>query len=297
MTVCVAAICEKTHVVGLADKMLSTDDVQVQPQQSKIVRLTSSVFAMYAGDVALATELLAEITTEPQNWWLVADVAELWRDAYIKHRAKRAEATILAPLGLTSDTFISRQKELSDSFVSRLTTELVNFGIDGVSVIFGGIDSTGPHLYLATNADIGCCDGIGFIAIGSGSYHARSQMLFAGHTASASLSRGMASLYMAKRRAEVAPGVGDETDSAILLTLGQLTTINDEAMVTLRSASDEEMKKVAEAFAIVEGKLNETLKQIVARNTPEKAAQQVADGSSSADDEGAGGQPTGPQVH
>jgi len=291
MTVCVAAICENSMIVGLADRMLSTGDVELQPLQSKIIQLSNSMFAMYAGDVALATELLTNIkatvanriSKDPKNWWKIVDVADLWREAYIKHKRTKAEAAILTPLGLTSDTFISRQKELSNGFISQLTAELVNFVIPDVHVIFSGIDPSGPHLYLANNADITCWDGVGFVAIGSGSYHARSQMLFSGHTSSTTLTRGTAAIYMAKRRAEIAPGVGDHTDSALLLAIGQLSVIRDDVMKTLQDATQDELDKISQMFSIVEGKLSEKLTKLVSADSEAEATQQIVDGSAPTD--------------
>ena len=102
MTVCVAAICEGGVIFGLSDRMLTAGDVQFQPQSSKIWELTNSIVMMTAGDIALQTEIFSaikktldlRIKEAPDNWFSVAEVAELYRGDYFEIRRKRAEKEI-----------------------------------------------------------------------------------------------------------------------------------------------------------------------------------------------------------
>src|SRR5438876_6829949 len=89
VTICVAAICkgyapnEQLYaVVGAADRMITSGDIEFEPEHVKIVRVTNSVFLLLAGDSALQTEIIQglwkvvhdRITAEPQNWWKVKDI-------------------------------------------------------------------------------------------------------------------------------------------------------------------------------------------------------------------------------
>jgi len=238
VTVCVAAICEEnSFVLGASDRMLTAGDIQFEPQQSKLFFLTTSMIAMLAGDSALQTEILNEvrkivddrIAAQPDNWWDVKEVAELYIDFYNKARLKQGQNEILAPLGLDADTFISRQKQMDSALVRQLATELINVDIAGTSTIFAGIDKTGPHIYVAHGSDLSCLDSVGFASVGVGAWHANSQLMLSGHTRWDPFHKALISVYSAKKRSEVAPGVGEDTDMFMLgSSLGSYRQINPE---------------------------------------------------------------------
>ena len=66
--------------------------------------------------------------------------------------------------------------------VDQLATELKNFQIPTVETIFAGNDFNGAHIYVAYNAEVNCLDAVGFAAIGNGSRHTSSELMFARHT-------------------------------------------------------------------------------------------------------------------
>jgi 20S proteasome alpha/beta subunit len=223
MTVCVAAICEG-RIVGASDRMLTAGDIEFEPEQSKIFQLTTSVGCMIAGDSALQAEILPRLRSEihqrididPENWWLIRDVAALYFHHYAEVKKARIERQLLSPLGLTHESFLSRQKELSPELVMRLSTDMVNFGMPDVETIVCGIDPEGPHIYVVRNSGISCLDQVSFAAVGSGAWHASSQLMFAGHTRMRLMPATLFLVYAAKKRAEVAPGVGVGTDMFII---------------------------------------------------------------------------------
>src|SRR5262249_17485392 len=79
------------------------------------------------------------------------------------------------------------------------------------------------HIYVADKDAVSSHDNIGFAAIGGGSWHAESQFMFARYAKWASMARCMLVSYIAKKRAEVAPGVGSETDMWAVVGLRNLT--------------------------------------------------------------------------
>ena len=237
MTVCVAAICEGNTIIGASDRMLTSGTIEFEPQRSKIRILSNSIFAMLAGDSALQDEVWQKlwldvnerIKAEPQNWWNVRDVAELYSHYYGESKRIRAERCLLAPLGLDSKTFIARQKEMDEGLVNRLTKELQRFEMPDVQAILTGRDNIGTHIYVANNEDVYCYDSVGFASIGIGAGHANSQMMFSGHTTLKSFPETLLLVYSAKRRAEVAPGVGKHTDMFIIWPkLGTSTIIGQD---------------------------------------------------------------------
>lgn len=224
MTVCVALIYEKNTVVCASDRMISTQDVGYEPPTPKIYPLTSAIVAMTAGDVALQAEiradvmavLYARIAKEPKNWWAVSDVAELWRGAFVRARQKRATATYLEPLGLDMESFTKRQAGMSQSVVHNLVDQLFGFRCGGIGTIITGIDMTGAHIYVVDNDQVACHDTIGFAAIGNGGSHANSQLMLSKYGSERTPDEALLLAYTAKKRAEVAPGVGREIDMYIV---------------------------------------------------------------------------------
>jgi len=81
-----------------------------------------------------------------------------------------------------------------------------------VEAIIAGVDGSGGHIYFTNKDCVRCHDSVGFAAIGVGGWHADSQFMFAGYAKWASVPKCLLLSYVAKKRAEVAPGVGQETD-------------------------------------------------------------------------------------
>lgn len=222
--------------------MVTTGDIQFEPEQSKLWYFTTSIVAMISGDAALQTEILQDVeatvrervTTKPDDWWNVKDVVDLYVHFYNAARLRRAELAYLTPLSLTYDTFIQRQKEMAPEFVGQLTVDLTNFQHRCGSLIFAGVDTTGAHLYTATDADARCRDAVGFAAIGAGRSHAASQFMFRKHSRQRGFSETLFLAYSAKKRAEVAPGVGRETDMFVIgPALGTFTTVDPRHLLRL----------------------------------------------------------------
>jgi hypothetical protein len=255
VTVCIAARAENV-IFGISDRMLTSGDVQFEPTAgSKLFGMTNSLFAMTAGDAGLQANILSavnvevqeRITREPTNWWLIRDVADL----YIKHyniiRKKRAEDAILGPLYLNSGSFVTNQNALNAELVGNISKELLNFSMPRVSAIIAGLDPTGTQIYLVdmgeTNAmEAACLNAVGFVAIGSGGRHASSQFMFARHAWNAPFADTLFLSYYAKRKAEVAPGVGQGTDMVVIGPgLGTLTVVDDR---TIRKLETEYQKVI-----------------------------------------------------
>jgi hypothetical protein len=93
-----------------------------------------------------------------------------------------------------------------------MTRDIINYDVPEVQALIVGIDIHGPHIYVVDNGEVSCNDIIGFAAIGIGARHAQSQFMLAKHSWSASEADTALLTYVAKKRSEVAPGVGQGTD-------------------------------------------------------------------------------------
>jgi len=279
MTVCVAAICDNnTHIIGASDRMLTAGDIEFQPPQTKIWGLTNSIVAMVAGDMTIQSEIyqkvfnivIDRIKIDPSNWWKVKDMAELYSNCYSELRFKRAEKEILWPLGLDKDKFIKQQKEMDTTLVQKIAKLLSNFEIPGTETIIAGndeyIDKIMPHLYVIHNERVSCNDATGFACIGLGYWHANSQFMSSGHTRFSSGPRTLQITYQAKKKAEVAPGVGKETDMFIIgPELGSFRPIKEEVVFDLDKIYNNYLKKIKDVDKKTEKRLEEYLKK---KHTP-----------------------------
>lgn len=243
--------------------MITSGDIQFEPQQTKLVILTTSIVVQMAGDVSMQSEIILRagadigkrVEAEPWNWWNVSDVAELYRHYYQEARLRRAEHELLTPLGLDRNTWITRQQEMDSGLVRQLATELINYRLQPCAAIISGVDSTGPHIYVADNGGISCQDWVGFAAIGAGAGHANSQLMFAGHTRNKPIPETFLAVYFAKKRAEVAPGVGQATDMfGIGPKLGSYFPIPDTDLQALAAIYENEQLK--HEIAVKEGRLH-----------------------------------------
>jgi hypothetical protein len=220
--------------------MLTAGDIEFEPALSpKVLSLSTSIAVMQSGDQAFNTEILREvmrvvtdrIDMNPGNWWLIEDVAAL----YVKYRneakKRRAEATILAPLNLTMDNYLGEINKLSDQNAETLMRDLINFEVPHTSVIITGVDPSGAHIYVIDDGEVSCNDVVGFAAIGIGARHAESQFMLARHAWNSPLADSALLAYIAKKRSEIAPGVGKATDMfSAGRQLGTLSTLSEEAM-------------------------------------------------------------------
>ena len=228
MTVGIAALCLDPSgglmVIGAADRMLSVPDTEYEPAQHKVWTISTSIAAVWAGDTELVTELLTAVTEivrkrierHPHTWWEVENVARVYQSQYRRVAARRSESRILSPLRLTGETFISRQKEMNDSLVLQVAADLWNFQLPTAEIIFTGTDHKGTHIYSSINGDLAWRNAVGFAAVGSGASHANSQMMFRRHSKWTGVPDTLFSVHSAKRRAEVAPGVGKATDMFVI---------------------------------------------------------------------------------
>jgi hypothetical protein len=126
---------------------------------------------------------------------------------------------------------------MSDTFIENIREELTKFQMSEIETIMTGTDRSGSHIYTVHNLTssgnciASCEDTVGFAAIGIGSHHAESQFMLAGHHRASPVPETLFLTYLAKKRAEVAPGVGGETDMLMVgPQLGSLQNIRTDVI-------------------------------------------------------------------
>jgi hypothetical protein len=268
VTVCIAARSGAV-ILGASDRMLTSGDVQFEPSSgTKIIQLTSSVFVMTAGDAALQGEVVSALMEEvgyrlaadSSTWFRVQEAADIYIEKYNDVRNKRAESAILSPLFMDKKSFVSEQKLLADNLASDLSKELLNFSMPSIAAIIAGVDNSGCHIYMIQEGETSaleanCVDTIGFAAIGIGRRHASSQFMFARHAWNSPLADTLLLTYHAKKKSEVAPGVGRGTDMVMVNGLGGFTILGDHVLGKLEQEHQKIIQEENAAFSTARGEI------------------------------------------
>lgn len=206
-------------MVGASDRMLSSSDIKFEPPQMKIFRITPKIVALVAGDpsaqmsICTNTERTLQIRqASGKAKDTVEEAAQLYADAFTAYRREIAVTRYLKPLGLDAHEFIERQSEFRGDFVTEIMSNLQGHSLEAETII-AGVDEDGPHIYIVSDPGIALCmDAIGFACIGSGKHHADAQFMLAHHTKQSPVHTALLQTYIAKKRAEGSPTVGNWTD-------------------------------------------------------------------------------------
>ena len=241
VTVCIAAIYNYNAILGASDRMVTGGygDITFEPPISKIFQLTNSIAVMTAGDQNIQTQVLQKtskiiiekINANPTQWLDISDVAEIYSKCFYDLRNKLIENNVLSKYNLTFDSFIAEQKKMSEKFIDMITANIKRYENDfsrsqGIETIITGVDNNGPHIYIVINGEVSCNDKLGFASIGIGSSHAISHFMLSKYSGSASESKALLTIHQAKKKSEVSPGVGKETDMCVIGPLkGSFTRI------------------------------------------------------------------------
>jgi 20S proteasome alpha/beta subunit len=227
VTVCIAALCKwnyapkdkpedwGTVAITASDRMITFGDVQYEPNQTKVAQMTRQTMLLISGDYALHSEAIRNAQRELVNRHNASprDVALIYGRQMQTIKRRHAEDIYLAPLGLNTDLLNAQQKEMSDSLVSALVTQMQKYPGEEVDALIVGIEDGRATIYhVDTRGTATCADDVGFAAIGIGAWHARSQLMQARYTNGALYYPALAAVYAAKKAADISPGVGTTTD-------------------------------------------------------------------------------------
>ena len=233
MTVCIAALCKLNYAkngtpedwgtvaITASDRMITFGDVQYEPNQTKAGRMTKKTSVLISGDYSLHSEALKKTVTELERNPSAApyDVALIYGRAIQAIKRRHAEDLYLAPLGLNTDML--NASDMSDSLVSALVNQMQAYQGEEVEALVVGVDKGNATIYhIDTRGTVTCADDVGFATIGSGAWHARSQLMQTGYTNAFYYFPAMAAVYAAKKTADVSPGVGSTTDIQIFFRDG-----------------------------------------------------------------------------
>lgn len=260
MTVCIAAACgdgEDTRVVVAADRLVTAGGfMEFEHRGSKIVPLSPHALVMVAGDTNEGMRLVLEAAADMGDSTVpIPDIAEDLGERYAVARQRRAEQSILRTRGLDFQSFYEMHNGLNGQVVMLLDNGLASYDL-GVELLLAGVDENGAHIHTNHNPGGGNQDhgSIGWAATGSGAIHVIPSMAGFEHSSDAGYGQTLFRVYASKRRSEVAPGVGRDTDLAVIskdgmkrLSPSELDDLNS-IYETFLSTTSKELQKQMDSF-------------------------------------------------
>ena len=229
MTVCIAAICDGGKaIVVAADRMFTTPppvNLEFETAEKKIEALSPSCVALLSGNSAFGTEIMhgALSTLQGAQQPQVVLAADAVKASYVDVRSRKVRENLIVPnlgpdflraeqLGMSIPTYLKEQGGLYQQLVGGMN----GFNI-GADIIVAGVDDRGARLAVIGHpGTIAWLDKLGYAAIGSGGNHALMRLSLGAHTRNSPLIETLYRVYDAKRASEVAPGVGQASDLAIV---------------------------------------------------------------------------------
>lgn len=231
MTVCIGGICADEEdrpgrlVVVASDRMVTMGGLtEFEHEVPKIKAITDRIVAMISGDALKGSQLATAVrAVMPAGSTSVQQVSQILADQYSALRRAQLESLVFSPRGLTIESFYAQggQTRMIPQIAGGIDQQVMQFDL-GIDLLIAGVDDDGGHLFSVHNPGgvVNDFAPIGFAAIGSGTLHATQSLIGFRHTSVRDLHQTVFRVYASKRRAEVAPGVGTDTDLAIISATG-----------------------------------------------------------------------------
>lgn len=245
MTICIGAICEGDSVIMASDKMmtLSVPSTEFERNESKIRILTPNSAIATAGDALIHEEILRRVKPRIAEKHSTTEIANLLVEGYVAERRRLAEGVVLLPIGLDMEEFYEKQRSLLPEIAMQAVQRIGGFQFN-FSMVIGGIDSEGAHIFLVQPPGISrCMDAIGQCAIGTGDIHAFQTFITYEYERSTEIQKAILIVFEAKKRAEKAAGVGKKTDLLVLRRGKEPYSLTDSQIGELEKFHREEIEK------------------------------------------------------
>ncbi|MDA2912955.1 hypothetical protein MYX77_03165 [Acidobacteriia bacterium AH_259_A11_L15] len=218
MTQLTAAICDKGNtVVALSDRMVTTADMTLgfesPNRKAEVIGHKSAV--LIAGTLH-EPDLVIDARTRARGKDRIRDIAEEFDKLYRELRCKRIEGEVLHhSLGIsTFQEYQQKQRVLHDSLVLETNERVRTYDL-GVELVLVGVDDK-AHIALIANMGWRSFDSVAWCVVGMGDRHAQNVFAWYGYHAGIPLKEALYIAFEAKKKAEMAGGVGQFTDALFI---------------------------------------------------------------------------------
>jgi len=255
MTICIASMCEGgRQVVVAADRMFTVGpplNVEFEPPLTKIDPVGSRCVILSSGNSLYGHEVVSRTRSKFEHGKTVsvtlvgaalqAEYAR-FRDEVVEQNLIRAtfgnDFEIFKQRGGFLPAYLQAQPGIYQGIVAQ--TSQYNITLDFIA---SGVDTAGGHIFYVGHPGVLLnFDKLGHTAIGSGAVHAVVGLSLNKQTPQSSLMETLYAVYAAKRSAEVAPGVGADTEMAIISDEG-IWNCNDAIIEALSAQHAEQVQK------------------------------------------------------
>jgi hypothetical protein len=268
MTVCIAAVCDDgKSVVMAADRMFTAPaptSMEFETSEKKIEPLAIGCIAMSSGNSAYGTEIIAGtiVSLAGAQQPLMSVVAERVKEAYVSVRMAKVREQIILPhmgpdflrleaVGKTLPEYLAPQGALYGQLVMMMSQ--FNLGSD---FIVSGVDTGGARICVIGHpGTLAWLDKLGYASIGSGGIHANMRLALGAQTRSSPLVDTVYRVFDAKKASEVAPGVGPQTDMAVV-TAGETKMLSEGVLKVLSEIFNESEGKKPSSLDKLASELN-----------------------------------------
>jgi len=239
MTICIAGLAEsKKGAILSSDKMITKKLVPTEFEHpvDKIKKITDDFYVLIAGTINYAEEIIERGQSKVETEDSYDEKINNFKDAYSEIRNEKIIDEILKPQGLESlNDFHKKQSNLHPSTVQSIQEQVVGADLQATLILVGNKANKFQLSVLANPGKI--IRQTDHVAVGTGNVHADQSLIGSGYNSGRDLRAAAYLILEAKKRSEVAPGVGDKTE---LLTL----KLDENGNITKNELSEESLQKL-----------------------------------------------------
>jgi hypothetical protein len=235
MTQLVSAICDQGKtVVTVSDRMISTGDMTMAWEQPrpKYNAISNKAVVLSAGTVH-EPDILRRAEKKSMGREDILEIADAIKAEYQKARQQTVIDMILIPkLGIYSiDEWHQKQANLHFKIVEDIQNAIEHVRVHS-HLVLAGVDNEGHLIEISDPGIISCWDTVSFSCVGIGERHASNVFAWYKYSRNFPLNSAIFIAFEAKKRAELAGGVGKSTDVLIINSDG-VNKITDETIQVL----------------------------------------------------------------
>lgn len=262
-------------IVAATDRMYSDLGLSIEYEASKwkMSLAGPSHLFLISGDMAFQSEVLLRFhrsqTAAPVQ--TAHEMAYRLGDAVAEVRRERAARRVLHPVGLTEETFLSQQMNLQPSWVRSLSEQMQDVSVEADSIV-AGVDGAHAHLFHVDGfGTVTNHSDMGFVSAGVGGVHSSAQLMRDPYNHRQLFGEAAFKVFRAKKRAEVAPGVGPTTDLFLINRHG-FNRLSDEYVTGLGRFYDRQELESVRFLARSRSKIDDLFSAEMARVRAEEEA-------------------------
>jgi hypothetical protein len=241
MTQLIAALCDGGKAaIAVSDRMVSTSDMtlgfEAPDPKSEII---SDKFVVLIAGTIHEPDLVRDVQQKARGKDRFREIADVFKDLYQELRTRRIEDEILRPrLGIeTFDEFHKKQRMLVEGLVLETQDQIDRYDL-GLQMIIAGVDEH-AHIGIVGNPGVWrSFDNLGWCVTGMGDRHAESVFAWYRFSRATPLNQALYITFEAKRKAEMAGGVGKSTDILVIKKDG-IYQVDDTTIQALEEIYDE----------------------------------------------------------